>query len=165
MQSTILSFLILLLACSSSSKETTLEIKDNNTLIDSSQISIISRFNPPKNFETVTSDSSSFGFYLQHLPLRPIDEKVKYYSGDTKPMGNTYCSVVDMEIDPVDLQQCADAVMRLRGEYLYHQKKYSSIHFNFLSDGKPRYFNDYAKGDYSYVKFRKYMKYILSCLQ
>jgi hypothetical protein len=36
------------------------------------------------------------------------------------------------------------------------------IHFNFLSDGTPRHFIDYAKGDYSYAKFRKYMKYIFS---
>lgn len=52
--------------------------------------------------------------------------------------------------------------MRLRGEYLYKQKKYNEIHFNFISDGKPRYFSDYAKGDYSYKNFRKYMDYIFS---
>jgi hypothetical protein len=87
---------------------------------------------------------------------------VKYYDGGTKYNDNVYCSVIDMDIDPVDLQQCADAVMRLRGEYLYKQKRYDEIKFNFLSDGKPRYFKAYAKGDYSYTKFRKYMKYIFS---
>jgi hypothetical protein len=87
---------------------------------------------------------------------------VKYYTGDLKVNREVYCSVVDQDIDPVDLQQCADAVMRLRGEYLFKQKRYREIHFNFLSDGKPRHFIDYAKGDYSYAKFRKYMKYIFS---
>jgi len=47
---------------------------------------------------------------------------VKYYDGSTKINRNVYCSVIDQDIDPVDLQQCADAVMRLRGEYLLKQK-------------------------------------------
>ena len=100
--------------------------------------------------------------YLQTLPLKPIDAKVKYFDGDEKTNFGVYCSVIDMDIDAQDLQQCADAVMRLRGEYLYKQKRYADIHFNFVSDGKPRYFTEYAKGDYSYASFRKYMKYIFS---
>ncbi len=36
------------------------------------------------------------------------------------------------------------------------------MRFNFISDGKPRYYTSYAKGDYSYTKYRKYMKYIFS---
>jgi hypothetical protein len=71
-------------------------------------------------------------------------------------------AVVDMDIDPQDLQQCADAVMRLRGEYLYQVGAYDRVHFNFLSDGKARYYNTYANGDYSYTKFRKYMRYIFA---
>jgi len=51
-------------------------------------------------------------------------------------------------------------VMRLKAEHLYKQKKYSEIHFNFLSDGKPRYFKDYANGDYSEKKFRSYLNWV-----
>ncbi|MCK4980801.1 MAG: hypothetical protein KAS62_10420, partial [Candidatus Delongbacteria bacterium] len=75
---------------------------------------------------------------------------------------NIYISVVDMEISARDLQQCADAVMRLRGEYLFSQGKFNEIHFNFLSDGKPRYFNKYRENDLSYKTFRKYMDYIFA---
>ncbi len=53
--------------------------------------------------------------------------KVSYYNGQTKSNNNVYCGVVNQEIDPVDLQQCADAVMRLRGEYLYKHKRYNEI--------------------------------------
>jgi hypothetical protein len=91
-----------------------------------------------------------------------MDSKVKYFDGSEKMNFGVYCSVVDMEIDAQDLQQCADAVMRLRGEYLYAQKRYQDIHFNFVSDGKPRYYSDYVKGDYSYNSFRKYMRFIFS---
>lgn len=130
--------------------------------IDNSGKTISTRFSPPIGFTEVKTESTTFGSYLQNLPLKPADSPVLYFNGKEKPNHAVYCAVIDQEIDAVDLQQCADAVMRLRGEYLFEQKKYSEIHFNFLSDGKPRYFNEYAKGNYSYQNFRKYMKYIFS---
>lgn len=32
-------------------------------------------------------------------------------------------------------------------------KKYADIHFTFLSDGKPRYYETFVNGDYSYATF------------
>lgn len=52
--------------------------------------------------------------------------------------------------------------MRLRAEYLYKQQKYEKIHFNFLSDGKPRYYVNYAGSDRSYKTFRRYLDYIFA---
>ncbi|MDP4798208.1 MAG: DUF4846 domain-containing protein, partial [Crocinitomicaceae bacterium] len=41
--------------------------------------------------------------------------------------------------------QCADAVMRLRAEYLWSQKKYSAIHFNFTNGFRANY-SEWMKG-------------------
>ena len=124
--------------------------------------SINSRFTPPPGFKRISANENSFGFYLRNLLLKPANSTVKYFDGTEKNKRNVYIAVVDMEIGTKDLQQCADAVMRLRGEYLFQQKKFDQIHFNFLHDGKPRYFQNYAKGDYSYPKFRKYMDFVFA---
>ncbi len=121
-----------------------------------------SRFPAPVGYSRAPADKSSYTNYLRQLPLKEYGAFVKYFDGSTKNKGGVYCSVIDMDIDPVDLQQCADAVMRLRGEYLYSQKRYNSISFEYLSDGKPHYFSTYANGDYSYAKFRKYMKQVFN---
>jgi len=116
----------------------------------------------PEGFERLKTDSNSFEYYLQNFKLRTSDKTVYLYNGEPKSNQNVQYAVLDIDVGTKDLQQCADAVMRLRGEYLYSKKKYSEIHFNFLSDGKPRYFLEYSKNDTSYKIFRKYMDYIFS---
>lgn len=130
--------------------------------LDTAGMTIKTRFNTPKGFERAQLDSNSFGFYLRNFPLHEVNRVVHYFDGREKTKQDVYCSVLKQEIDPVDLQQCADAVMRLRGEFLFQQKRFDDIHFNFVSDGKPHYFKEHANGDYSYKKFRSYMKYIFS---
>lgn len=124
------------------------------------QNTIAERFVPPSGFERVKEEPTSFANYLRHLPLQPKGALVNYYDGRQKPNRNVYAAVVNMDIGKKDLQQCADAVMRLRGEYLYGQKKYEKIHFELVSTLKPSYYKNYAKGDYSYPTFRKYMEHI-----
>ncbi|WP_298420733.1 DUF4846 domain-containing protein [uncultured Kordia sp.] len=162
---------ILCFACAKEQKQTSNQtselIVQKNTieeenLINKTGKTIEARFNTPRNYTRIPLEATHFGSYLRKLPLKPFDSPVKYYDGREKYNSNVYVSVVDMEIGTRDLQQCADAVMRLRGEYLFAQKRLNDIHFNFLSDGKPRYFNTYAKGDHSYKKFRKYMNYIFA---
>lgn len=119
------------------------------------------RFDVPKDFSRVDLNADSFGAYLRHLKLKPEGSVVRYYNGKTKERPDVYCAVVDIEVGKRDLLQCADAVMLLYGEYLYHHKKYDQIAFNFLSDGQPRYFKDYTS-DRSYEGFRKYMDYVFA---
>lgn len=167
-------FLLLALSCSSNeirskhsqkNVDSTLQVKnveDDDYRINEIGTTLKDRFPPPTGFFRKEMPSSSYGQYLRTLGLKPHGSLVKHYDGNEKSPGQVYCAVIDMEISPRDLQQCADAVMRLRGEYLFTQKRYNDIHFNFLSDGKPRYFLKHSKSDTSYSSFRKYMDWVFA---
>ena len=83
------------------------------------------RIAPPQGF--IRKEISGFGDYLRNLPLKPLGTKVKLYDGSVKGWQGGAYAVIDMEIGTSDLQQCADAVMRLRAEYLWHEKRYEDI--------------------------------------
>jgi hypothetical protein len=136
------------------------------------------RFNTPSGFERVTVKADSFEAYLQNLPLKPHETKVKYFNGKTKPR-NVYEAVIDIDVGDRDLQQCADAVMRLRAEYLYGKGMYDRIQFHFTNGFKADY-STWMKGnriavsgnDVSWVKrtgysseyssFRQYMDMVFA---
>jgi hypothetical protein len=99
------------------------------------------RFVPPAGFVRLSPPDNSFGQYLQNLPLKPADFPVHLYNGQLKVRQSVHAAVVDIDTGDRDLQQCADAVMRLRAEHLFAQKKYDQIHFNLTNGFKM----DYAK--------------------
>ncbi len=107
--------------------------KNHQTLINANGKNIATRFQLPDGFQRVATAENSFAHYLRHLPLRPVGTKVKYYNGAIKENHGVYAGVVDMDIGNRDLQQCADAIMRLRAEYLWQKGAYEDIHFNFTN--------------------------------
>lgn len=134
----------------------------NEKLVLKTENSVITRFKVPDGYTRRINEESSFGYYLQQLPLKNYSAEVKYYDGRIKKNNDVYVSVVDLPIGNKNLHECADAVMRLRAEWLFKQKRYGDIHFNFLSDGKPRYYNEFVKEDKSYKKFWNYLENVFA---
>lgn len=108
-------------------------------IIDTSGTTIGKRFNVPDGYERIEAVSQQFGYYLRNLPLKPAGSIVKLYDGREKNSITVYDAVVDLPIGKRDLHQCADAVMRLRAEYLWKEKRYSEIHFNYTNGFKAEY--------------------------
>lgn len=109
------------------------------SLINESENSIENRFLCPPGFKRVQLNSSSFSAYLRSLPLKKYGSSVNLFNGSIKLNQQAHLSVIDLPIGKRDLQQCADAVMRLRAEYLFNSKQFDKIHFNFTNGFKADY--------------------------
>lgn len=107
--------------------------------IVSDGITIKARYLPLVGFTRVEVEKGSFGEFLRNKKLKPYGEKALYYDGREKSPSGVYDSVIDVEIGNRDLHQCADAIMLLRGEYLYSIGVYDEINFNFVSGFKAEY--------------------------
>jgi len=82
----------------------------------------------PEGYRRIVEEKSSFGEWLRNIPLRK-NNIVYLYDGSIKKDQSSQFAVLDLAIGKKNLQQCADAVMRLRAEYLYSQKKFDEIVF------------------------------------
>ncbi len=82
---------------------------------------------------------------MRSLPLKPGVPDVLLYDGTKKANQRAQHAVIDIDTGVVNLQQCADAVMRLRAEYLFSRKRYDQIHFRFTS-GDDASYSAYAAG-------------------
>ena len=148
-------------------------------IINEEGVTICERINEPKGFTRIEVEEDSFAYYLQNLYLKPHDSKVLYYNGAVKENHGVYEAVVNIDIGKKDLQQCADAIMRLRGEYLYNRGDYDKIHFNLTNgfrvdynkwikgyrvmvEGNKTYWSKKTEESNSYEDFRNYMELIFT---
>ena len=82
----------------------------------------------PIGFERKKDSATSFSLWLQNLPLKK-DKTVFLFNGTPKTNQAAQYAVLDIPVGTQDLQQCADAVMRLRASYLFDRGQYDSIVF------------------------------------
>lgn len=141
----------------------------------SSEAMLLHRIPPPAGYQRTTESPDSYADWLRHLPLQPPNTPVLLHNGERKGRQDVHEAVVDIDVGRADLQQCADAVMRLRAEFLYSKQAYANIHFNYTSGDKVS-FDDWRQGrkpkvsgnrvtfsqktgntDNSYRNFKKYL--------
>ena len=135
---------------------------------------IAGRFPPPEGFNRIELPADSFGSWLRQLPLLPGKPRVKLFDGRIKANQSAHIAVLDLDVGRGNLQQCADAIIRLRAEYLWAMNRKSEIQFRFTSghpaewsawqsgmrpviQGQEVHWRSKARDDSSYANFRKYL--------
>lgn len=82
----------------------------------------------PAGFERVPAAPGTFGAYLRDIELK-ASRTVYLYNGEPKPNQDAQYAILNIPVGSQDLQQCADAVMRLRAAYFFELKQFDKIIF------------------------------------
>ena len=138
---------------------------------------LLNRIQVPEGYERSKIYMGSFADWLRHLPLLSGNPAVKLYNKELKNNQTAQFAVLNIDIGNEDLQQCADAVMRLKAEYHYSKKEFSKIHFNFTNGDNATYskwiegyrpilkgnkvsWTKTAQKDSSYKNFKAYLRQV-----
>ena len=97
---------------------------------------------PPFN-PSHTNTLTGWQQYLKTLPI--ADKPIVDYRGRLVNDQQKHVAIVEFDVGNKDLQQCADALIRLRAEYLFASNQLSEIGFHF-TNGIKYDFNSYCKG-------------------
>lgn len=102
----------------------------------------------PEGFERTAADSGSFSNYLRNTGLKK-DMIVYLYNGKPKQNQAAQFALLDISTGTTDLQQCADAVMRLRAEYLFSQKQYDELVFYDSNKTPYKFSSPYTRNNFT----------------
>jgi len=112
----------------------------------------------PSGYERVPVGKDSFGKWLRNVKLKK-DSRIHLYDGRLKYNQSSQFAVLDITVGNKDLQQCADAILRLRAEYFYDQNNMDMIRFK-ATDGTELSFARWLKGERYKLSRDKLLPYI-----
>ena len=99
---------------------------------------------PPEGYERIPAAEGSFLQFMREMPVREQGSSILTYDGKAISSANA-AAVYTLSLPDVDLQQCADTVIRLWSEYFYQTGQTDRIAFSY-SNGYETSWADWQKG-------------------
>lgn len=132
------------------------------------------RFAVPKGYTRLEAAETSLLAFMRQMELKPDGSPVLLYDGTEKKNQKSHAAVFALDVGNRDLQQCADSILRVYGEYLWSRGEKDQIGFHLTSgfwmdyaswregnrlvlNGNDVMWNLSASYDDSYESFRSYM--------
>lgn len=117
----------------STEARTITEKKEKNYILPEGN-TLESRFVLPEGYVRTEYLEDSFGSFVRHYPMKPDGSPVLLWTKEPKGNQKDHVAVFDMMVeDGMDVQQCADSVMRIYAEYFRVTGQYDRIRFHFVS--------------------------------
>ena len=91
------------------------------------------RINPPEGFSRTDEKTGSLGDFLRNYEMQPDGSPVLLYNGHESWNQNAHIAVFKLPIENVNLQQCADSIMRVYSEYYRSKGEDDRIAFHFTN--------------------------------
>ena len=149
-----LTIILPILACTNDSRPKSAGSKIDTINVANPFYNTVKDIPPPIGFSRPTEDPGSFASWLSQIKLK-ANKTVYLYNGEPKENQSAQFAVLDITVGNKDLQQCADAVMRLRAEWLYSRARFNEIIFRDNSNREYLY-----KGGLNLEAFNKYLEQI-----
>jgi hypothetical protein len=111
----------------------------------------------PAGFHRVPAGTAAFATWLRNIRLKK-DRTVYLYNNRPKGNQEAQFAVLDVSVGKQDLQQCADAVMRLRAEYLYAAGDYDDINY-YTEQGVRLNFQEWMHGQRTHLSGDRLVSY------
>jgi len=108
-------------------------IVETPSLINKDSLTIRSRVNVPEGYKRVSYPKGSFEDYLRNYKLKPFGAKIINYDDSEYFWQGGHIGILEIPVPKNGLQQCADALIRIRSEYLWDNNRKDEIGFNFTS--------------------------------
>jgi hypothetical protein len=139
---------------------------------------IMTRIKAPEGYKWFIERPGSFESYLQNLELESAGAMIFDYKKNSIKNQFEHVAIITSDIGSKDLQQCADAIIRLRADYLWENDMRDKIAFHFtsgdlfkwvdykngvrpvLSGNNSVQFENRASFDDTYEAFKKYLEII-----
>lgn len=115
------------------------------SLINKDSLTIASRVNVPDGYIRVNYTDETFQEYLRHYKLKTFGSKIINYDDTSYFWQGGHIGILEIPVPNNGLQQCADALIRIRSEYLWNTNRKDEIGFNFTS-GHYCSWKKYAEG-------------------
>nr|WP_321245747.1 DUF4846 domain-containing protein [uncultured Psychroserpens sp.] len=115
------------------------------SLINKDSLTIKTRVNFPDGYKRVGYSKGSYEDYLRNYKLKPFGSKIINYDDSEYFWQGGHVGILEIPVPKNGLQQCADALIRIRSEYLWESNRKEEIGFNFTS-GHYCSWKKYAEG-------------------
>ncbi|MFK7833065.1 MAG: DUF4846 domain-containing protein [Winogradskyella sp.] len=125
--------------------DTVTAIIETPNLINKDSLTIESRVNIPVGYKRVDYPKGSFENYIRRYKLKPFGSKIINYDDSEYFWQGGHIGILDIPVPKNGLQQCADALIRIRSEYLWDTNRKDEIGFKFTS-GHYCSWTKYAEG-------------------
>lgn len=152
--------------------------EENKSIINEQGNTLETRILAPQGYERIPTQDNILTSFLRTYPLKEAGSPVLLYDGSEKANQQAHIAVMKLPLENVDLQQCADSIMRIYAEYYYQTKQYDKISFHFVNGFEAKYskwrqgYSISIKGNQvkwvksqpqtSYQSFQKYLRIVFS---
>lgn len=160
-------------------KEEEVSAETTKSIIEESGNTLKKRFRVPEGYQRIAVKKDSFSAFIRNYKLKKAGSPVLLYDGTEKGNQSVHAAVFKLPIEDVDLQQCADSIMRMYAEYYWHTGQPDKIAFHFVNGFLAEYSKwrqgyrievsdsgcswvHSAAADNSYETFQQYLRIVFS---